>query len=236
MAKFDDRSRPHAIHSGPPEWKPTGRRLPPLVSDEAADFELLVEIIHRRIRSPEKCFGLALALIDRYKHFAGILTATEESLRGELAIPEKLIQDVKRYHLVAMKLYRQPLQKGPVLSSSAALHTYLYARMAHLTVEQIRLLFLDTHHRLIRDETHQLGTPNHVPVQISEIAKKAVLYDAKKLIIAHNHPSGDSSPSPADISLTEQLNITLSLLGVELTDHLIIGSLGSISMRALGHV
>jgi DNA repair protein RadC len=237
MATYDDKARPHKVLGGPPQWTQKGILPPPLrPNDEATDFDTLVEIISRRIRCAEKAVGLAFALLDRYAHLAGILSATEESLRGEFSVPEKLIQDLKRYHLVAMKFYRRPIESGPVFTSSAALHAYLYARMAHLSIEHIRILFLDNRQRLIRDELQQTGTPNHVPLQTSEIVKKALLFDSRKLIIVHNHPSGDSTPSPDDISFTERLNITANMMGIELVDHLIIGRAGSVSMKLLGHL
>jgi DNA repair protein RadC len=237
LTVIDKSDRTTADSNGLPDWKPQARLRPPLLSSsESSDFDALVDIISRRIKSVDKARSLTFALLNRYKHLAGVLTATEESLRGELSVPEKLIQDIKRYHTVAMKLLRQPIENEPVFASSTALHTYLYARMAHLSVEHIRVLFLNNHYRLIRDELLQTGSPNHVPVQISEIVKKALLYDSKKMIIVHNHPSGHSEPSPGDISLTEQLNIASNLLGIELVDHLIIGRLGSVSLRLLGHL
>jgi DNA repair protein RadC len=237
MATFTDTSQGPSAVLGHPEWKPKGKPpAPPLDCDEASDFDLLVEIISRRIRSADKVVGLAFALLDRYEHLAGVLTAAEASLRGELHVPEKLIQDIKRHQLVAARLLRKPIEQKPILSSSAALHSYLYGRMAHLSVEHLRMLFLDASLRLIRDELLQTGRPNFVPVEISEIVKKALLYDSRKLIIVHNHPSGNSEPSRGDISITEQLNITSNMLGIELVDHLIIGRFGSISMRQLGHL
>jgi DNA repair protein RadC len=236
LASFRDSTTLERTYRGPPQWTLPGKQPIPQVSHEQADIDTLVEIISQRMRSAEKAYALAFALLDRYNHLAGVLTASEDSLRGELRVPERVIKDLKRHQLVAIKLFRQPIEKGPIFSTSPALHSYLHVRMAHLTVEHIRVLYLDVKCQLIRDELHQTGTPSHVPLQISDIVKKAVLFDAKKLIIVHNHPSGNATPSTGDISLTEQLNITSNLLGIELLDHLIVGASGSTSMRHLGHL
>ena len=125
------------------------------------------------------------------------------------------------------------LQKH-VISSWDALLDYCHTTMAHRETEQFRVLFLDRKNVLIADETQAQGTVDHVPVYPREVAKRALELNSSALILVHNHPSGDPTPSDADIQMTAQIDMALTALGITLHDHLIIGAEAEMSFRAEG--
>ncbi|MHA6299407.1 RadC family protein [Devosia sp. CAU 1758] len=122
----------------------------------------------------------------------------------------------------------------PLLSSSSQLHDYLHVMMAHLPIEQFRIIFLDKRNRLIADEVQQSGTIDHTPVYPREVIKRSLELSASALILAHNHPAGDPTPSTADIRMTNEIKTVARSLGIEVHDHVIVGRFGSTSLRTLG--
>jgi DNA repair protein RadC len=121
-----------------------------------------------------------------------------------------------------------------VVSSWGALLTYCRTVMAHREIEQFRILFLDTKNMLIADEAQASGTIDHVPVYPREVVKRALELNAASLILVHNHPSGDPTPSQPDIDMTQQIETAANALGITVHDHLIIGSAQELSFRAQG--
>ena len=121
----------------------------------------------------------------------------------------------------------------PILSSWAALIDYCRSQMAFEDIEQFRILFLDKKNRLIADEVQQKGTVDHTPVYPREVIKRTLELSATALILVHNHPSGDPSPSTADVQMTRQINDIAKPLGITVHDHIIIGKSGHVSMKAL---
>jgi len=129
---------------------------------------------------------------------------------------------------------RRCLKTQPVMSSWTAVVDYLRSTMIGETREQFRVLFLDKRNRLIADECMGHGTVDHVPVYPREVARRAIELQACALLLAHNHPSGDPTPSPADISMTKTLQDGLAFCGIVVHDHVIIGSAGHVSLRGQG--
>ena len=129
---------------------------------------------------------------------------------------------------------RARIMQRRVLSSWDALLDYCRTTMAHRDIEQFRVLYLDTKNTLIADEEQARGTVDHVPVYPREVVKRALQLNASALILVHNHPSGDPSPSPEDIAMTEQIERAAEALGLALHDHLIIGKSTELSFRAQG--
>jgi len=121
----------------------------------------------------------------------------------------------------------------PILSSWSALLDYCTTQMAFNNVEQFRILFLDKKNRLIADEVQQTGTVDHTPVYPREVIKRALELSATALILVHNHPSGDPTPSSADVQMTRQINDIARPLGITVHDHIIIGKAAHASMRGL---
>jgi DNA repair protein RadC len=133
-----------------------------------------------------------------------------------------------------VRLGQQKVLNQPILSSWSALIDYLRAAMAHEQNEHFRLLFLDRKNRLIRDEVQARGTVDHTPVYIREVVKRALELGATALILVHNHPSGDPTPSRADIDMTRDIAKAAAPLGVTIHDHIIVGKGEPASLRALG--
>ena len=134
----------------------------------------------------------------------------------------------------AHRLARSRVLQRPVVSSWDALLSYCQTTMAHRETEQFRILFLDRKNVLIADEAQARGTVDHVPVYPREVVKRALELNASALILVHNHPSGDPTPSGADIEMTEQIRIAAEALGITLHDHLVIGRSRELSFRAEG--
>ena len=129
---------------------------------------------------------------------------------------------------------RARVMQRHVVSSWDALLTYCHTVMAHRDTEQFRILFLDTKNVLIADEEQAKGTLDHVPVYPREVVKRALELNAASMILVHNHPSGDPTPSQADIAMTRQISDAAGTLGITVHDHLIIGKSCEISFRAQG--
>lgn len=124
----------------------------------------------------------------------------------------------------------------PVFSGTGVVLDYCRARMAHETIEHVRVLYLDQKNRLIVDEPFHGGGVASVPINPRHIVKRAVILDAQSIVMAHNHPSGDPSPSGADVEVTMDLKRATEAVGVRLLDHLIIGRSGHVSLRTLGYL
>ena len=143
-----------------------------------------------------------------------------------------VVLELKLVEAAAQRMMRARVMQKPVLSSWDALLDYCHTTMAHRETEQVRVLFLDRTNVLIADEEQAKGTVDHVPVYPREIVKRALELNASALILVHNHPSGDPTPSEADISMTSQVQDACQALGLMLHDHLIIGKEREISFRA----
>ena len=201
--------------------------------DSVADHELLELVLFlalpRRDTKP-----IARALLARFGSFANAIAAPLNELRGVDGMGEAGAAALKTVQAAALRLLRAELREQPVLSSGEALMRYLTAVLARERVEQFRILFLDSRNRLLADEAQSRGTVNHTPVYPREVAKRALELHATTIILVHNHPSGDTTPSRADLAVTVEVREAVATLGIALHDHVIVGSAGSLSFRAAG--
>ncbi len=200
--------------------------------DALADYEvlelLLFSAIPRRDVKP-----IAKKLLSRFKNLAGVLTASKDSL-ASAGLSDNSIASIKIVQLAAVKMIRQQVIHKSVISSWSQLIDYLYAVMAHEMNEHFRILFLDKKNALIADEVQQKGTVDFTPVFPREVAKRALEVGATAIIMVHNHPSGDPTPSQADILMTEEVKRALSGIGVILHDHVVIGNSNHFSFKSSG--
>ena len=199
------------------------------------DYELLELILFRAIpRQDVK--PLARRLIEVFGDFGRVLSASDARLREVTGVGDAVVQELKIVEAAGQRMARAKVIHRPVLSSWTALIDYCHTAMAHRETEQFRVLFLDRKNVLITDEEQARGTVDHVPVYPREVVKRALELNASALILVHNHPSGDPTPSEADISMTQQIETAASALGLVLHDHLIIGRGCELSLRAAGYI
>lgn len=177
---------------------------------------------------------LAKRLLDRFGSLAGVLSASVEDLRQVQGVGETVALDLKLVHELAQRIALQPLNRRTVISSWSALLSYVKLALAHEPREQFRILFLDRKNQLISDELMNEGTVDHAPVYPREIARRALELSASAAILVHNHPSGDPTPSQADIDMTRQVIEACRPLRISIHDHLVVGREGVASFRALG--
>ena len=197
------------------------------------DYELLELILFRAIpRQDVK--PLARSLIDTFGDFNRVLSAPISQLIQVEGVGDAVAVELKIVEAAAHRLARAKVMQRHVVSSWDALLDYCHTTMAHRDTEQFRILFLDTKNVLIADEEQAKGTLDHVPVYPREVVKRALELNAASLILVHNHPSGDPTPSIADIEMTKKINAAANALGVTVHDHLIIGKSCEISFRAQG--
>ena len=199
------------------------------------DYELLELLLFRAIpRQDVK--PLARLLLDTFGDFNRVISAAPARLAVVKGVGESVIQELKIVEASAQRLMRAKVMNRPVLTSWDALVDYCHTAMSHRETEQFRILFLDRKNVLIADEEQAKGTVDHVPVYPREVVKRALELNASALILVHNHPSGDPTPSDADISMTAQIQDAAQVLGITLHDHLIIGKSRELSFRAQGYL
>ena len=197
------------------------------------DYELLELVLFRAIpRQDVK--PLARLLIDSFGDFNRVLSASVQDLRAIDGVGDAVAIEIKIVEAAAHRLSRAKVMQRHVVSSWDALVDYCHTTMAHRTTEQFRILFLDTKNVIIADEEQAKGTVDHVPVYPREVVKRALELNASALILVHNHPSGDPTPSQADIDMTQQICSAARALDIAVHDHLIIGKSCELSFRAQG--
>lgn len=202
-------------------------------ADAVPDYELLELILFRAIpRQDVK--PLARLLIETFGDFNRILSASPTDICSVNGAGPAVATEIKIVEAAAQRMARSKVISKPVISSWDALIDYCHTVMAHRETEQFRILFLDTKNVLIADEEQSKGTIDHVPVYPREVVKRALELNAASILLVHNHPSGDPSPSQADIAITEQINSAANALGIVVHDHLIIGKSNEFSFRAEG--
>ena len=196
------------------------------------DYELLELVLFRSI--PQRDVKpLAKALIARFGSFAEVIGARPERLAEVEGIGAATALDLKIVEAAARRLARGAIGDRPLLGSWKDVLDYCRTAMAFADREQFRILFLDKRNFLIADEVQSLGTVDHTPVYPREVVKRALELAASALIMVHNHPSGDPTPSTADIRMTEELASIGKSLGITLHDHIIVGKNGHSSFRGL---
>lgn len=197
------------------------------------DYELLELVLFRSVpRADVK--GLAKALIARFGTFAEVLGASPEHLAEVKGVGPAIQHDIKLIETAGKRLAFGAIKNREQLGSWQSVIDYCRSAMAFAEREELRLLFLDKKNGLIRDEVMQKGTVDHTPVYPREILRRALQLNASALILVHNHPSGDPSPSRADIQMTSEIVTQAEPLGIVVHDHIIIGRKGHASFRALG--
>ncbi|HHB80998.1 MAG TPA: JAB domain-containing protein, partial [Aliiroseovarius sp.] len=188
-------------------------------ADALPDYEMLELILFRAIpRRDVK--PVAHALLEKFGSFNAVLSAPPERLLRIKCVGEAVVLELKIVEAAAHRLARSQVLGRPVVSSWDALLRYCHTTMAHRETEQFRVLFLDRKNIVIADEEQARGTVDHVPVYPREVVKRALELNASALILVHNHPSGDPTPSEADITMTHQIEAAAQALGLTLHDHL----------------
>jgi DNA repair protein RadC len=199
------------------------------------DYELLELVLFRAI-SRQDVKPLARLLLDTFGDFNRVCTAAPARLMMVKGVGEAVVQELKIVEAAAQRMMRARVMHRPILSSWDALLDYCHTAMAHRETEQFRILFLDRKNVLIADEEQAKGTVDHVPVYPREVVKRALELNASALILVHNHPSGDPTPSEQDIAMTMQIQEAATVLGLTLHDHLIIGKSRELSFRSKGYL
>jgi DNA repair protein RadC len=201
-------------------------------SEAVSDYELLELVLFRAI--PQRDVKpLAKDLVARFGSFAEVIAAPRPRLLEVKGMGEAVITELKIVHAAAQRLTRGEMRKRPVLSSWGSVLDYCRTAMAFAEKEQFRLLFLDKRNQLIADELQQTGTVDHTPVYPREVVKRALELSATALILVHNHPSGDPTPSRADIQMTQAIIDVAKPLGIAVHDHIIVGKEGHASLKGL---
>jgi len=199
------------------------------------DYELL-ELILFRAHPRADVKPLARRLLDRFGDLNGVLSASIPQLTKVQGVGLTSATELKIIEAAAQRLSRARVLRRDVIASWQAVLDYCHTTMAHRETEQFRILFLDRKNVLIADEEQAKGTVDHVPVYPREVLKRALELNASALILVHNHPSGDPTPSEADIAMTERIERALSAVDIRLHDHLIIGRSRELSFRSAGYL
>jgi len=202
-------------------------------AEALADDEVLEYLLFAALKQGETK-PIAKALIKRFGNFAGVLNADAKALKSVKGVGETSAAALKSVAFAARRMARVEVQQKPVLGSWQALLDYLTIDMAHLTVERVRVLYLNTQNRLVLDEHVGDGSIDEAAIHPREIIRQALDIGASALILVHNHPSGNPEPSRADIQITNRIAEAGRLLGIVVHDHIIIGREGHTSLKAKG--
>lgn len=197
------------------------------------DYELLELVLFRAIQRQD-VKPLARVLIDRFGDFNGVLSASAAQLTKVKGCGPAVVTELKIVEATAHRLARSRVMQRDVITSWEAVLDYCHTVMSHRETEQFRIQFLDTKNALIAEEEQGRGTVDHVPVYPREVVKRALELNAASIILVHNHPSGDPTPSDADINMNRQIDDAASTMAITVHDHIIIGKSRETSFRALG--
>ncbi|MEZ5667474.1 MAG: DNA repair protein RadC [Alphaproteobacteria bacterium] len=230
MTQAADQDKPH-FHGHRERAK---ERLRSGDAEKLSDYDLMELVlflaIPRRDVKP-----LAKQLVDRFG-FGGTFAAADAELKRFGGVSDGVVAALRTMRAAAIRLGRHELKDRDVLNAWHKVVDYCRRAMADEPTEQFRLLFLDRKNRLIADEVQQRGTIDHTPVYPREVIKRALELGASALILVHNHPSGDPTPSQADIAMTRDIQKAAQAMGVAVHDHLIVGRDGHVSLRGEGHM
>jgi DNA repair protein RadC len=201
-------------------------------SEALSDYEMLELVLFRAI--PQRDVKpLAKKLIETFGSYAEVLAASSQRLGEIKGLGDSAITELKIVQAAASRMLKGEVKKRQVLSSWSNVLDYCRSAMAFADKEQFRILFLDKRNQLIADEVQQVGTVDHTPVYPREVVKRALELSATALILVHNHPSGDPTPSRADIVMTEAIVEVAKPLGILVHDHIIVGKDGHASFKGL---
>ena len=201
--------------------------------DALPDYELL-ELVLFRAMPRRDTKPLAKAILARLGTFAEAMNAPEDLLLEVPGLGEAAVTEIRLIRAAALRLMQGEVFERPVLASWAQVLDYCRAAMGFEAKEQFRILFLDKRNQMIADEVQQEGTVDHTPVYVREVVKRALELSATAIVLVHNHPSGDPTPSRADIEMTKQIVDAAKPLGVVVHDHIIVGKQGHASFHGLG--
>jgi len=201
-------------------------------NDALSDYEMLELVLFRAI--PQRDVKpLAKELIAKFGSFGEVIAAPPNLLAEIKGLGDSAITELKVVAAAAQRMAKGEVKRRKVLSSFSAVIDYCRTAMAFADREQFRVLFLDKRNQLIADEVQQTGTVDHTPVYPREVVKRALEVSATAVILVHNHPSGDPTPSRADIQMTQQIVEIAKPLGISVHDHLIVGKEGHASLKGL---
>ncbi len=201
-------------------------------AEALSDYELLELVLFRALpRRDVK--PLAKTLIGKFGSFAEVVHAPESRLKEVSGLGESAITEIKLIAATASRVAKGRVKQRTVLSSWSTVIEYCRSAMAFADKEQFRILFLDKKNQLIADEVQQVGTVDHTPVYPREVLKRALELSASAIVLVHNHPSGDPTPSGADIQMTKAIIDIAGPLGIAVHDHIIVGKNGHASMKGL---
>jgi DNA repair protein RadC len=201
-------------------------------ADAVPDYELLEMILFRAFpRIDTK--PIAKRLLARFGSFAEVVSAPPDRLKEVEGVGDRAVEELKLIKTAAERLIKGQIQARPAMSSWSGVLDYLRLAQGFEAREAFRILFLDKKNHLIADEVQGRGTVDHTPVYVREVVKRALELSATAIILVHNHPSGDPTPSRADIDVTKQIIDAAKPLGVTVHDHIIVGRNGHASLKAL---
>lgn len=201
--------------------------------DALPDYELL-ELLLFQAQPRRDTKPLAKELLRRFGSFADVISATPAELSEVSGAGDGVVTALKTVQVAALRMARGEIMNKPVISNWQRLMDYCRMNMGRNKVESFRVLFLNHRNELIADEEQQHGTVDHTPVYPREVVKRALELHATAMIMVHNHPSGDPSPSKADIAMTKDVRDAAEKLGIALHDHIIVSKSGSTSFKDLG--
>jgi len=202
-------------------------------NDALADYELLELLLFMAIpRRDVKPY--AKRLISRFGSFHGVLAADAAALQSVKGIGAPTAAAIKAIHAAALRFAREAIIDRPLMGTWQQVIDYCRAAMAHNEIEELRVLYLDAKNGLLHEERLQTGTVNHTAVYPREVVKRALERGAVSIVMVHNHPSGDPTPSRADIEMTKEVAKAAAALGITLHDHLIVARERHASLKGLG--
>lgn len=205
---------------------------PPVTAYAGLDDRALLGLMLRRSGTDRE--GLAGKLLDRFGGLGEVVSAELNQLAGATGASPAALADLGLLRELAVRLTRAEACRRPVITSWGALLAYVRVSLAHQPREQFRALYLDRRNILLHDELTADGTVDHAPVYPREVVRRALELSASALILVHNHPSGDPTPSRADIEMTRKIIDAASLFGIQVHDHLVVGREGTASFKSLG--
>jgi DNA repair protein RadC len=206
-----------------------GDRPVTALAGEEPDAAVLARLLSLVL--PHDTAPLARKVIGRFGNLAAALAAPVRELQAVQGLGTHSIAAIKLVHAAAVRLARAQVMGRIVLDNMDRLIAYLTVVLARERIEQFRVLFLDAEHRLVADEAQARGTVNHTPVYPREVVRRAMELRASAIILVHNHPSGDPTPSGPDIEMTKMVTEAAELLGIEVRDHVIVGNGRWVSFR-----
>jgi DNA repair protein RadC len=226
---FKEASKPHYIG----HRERLRKRFREAGPDSLPDYELL-ELVLFRAMPRRDTKPIAKAILARFGTFAEAVNAPDDLLLEIPGLGKAAVTELKLVRAAALRLMRGEVLERPVLASWTEVLDYCRAVMGFNAKEQFRIIFLDKRNQMIADEVQQEGTVDHTPVYVREVVKRALELSATAIVLVHNHPSGDPTPSRADIEMTKQIIAAAKPLGVVIHDHIIVGKQGHASFRGLG--